>query len=302
MPQPEFVEMELIGIRMVPFRIADNTWAVILREPNVMRELHIVLGATEVSAIQHARGEDWNTPPPLSADLMLQLFAPFAVKVERVVIHRLIAGSFYTTLTLVQSEQRSEIDVRPGAGLALAAASHAPIRVERSLLEELGVDSGAIPGEEHEQQFRLRLAARVEAAEVPVPALAPFTEEVQQSVDDCLAQLRAEVDAVNVVLMHHSGALGAAQSPINSAALTHYSKALAVEAQNPPDVADIGRYTGFLMDDLFTPEAWVLFWQWSEWLLQISGAPHTAQNPDVVLVRLKRVAHELERLLAGPTA
>lgn len=329
MERPELVEMVIGSVQKVPFLKGEKSFEVILRDPVTAVEQRIVMREAEVGAIQHARGEVWHTsPPPLPADLTLRLLALTTAKVEHVIIHHLseefdnwllggtpkfagsdhvllAAESFYTTIIVGNGEQRTELEVRLSEGLALASAGGAPIYVKRTLFESTGIDSQPdVRDEMADLTFRQRLATLVEVAEprisTPKPAL--LVTEVQQQVDAYLARLCGDTDAQSAVLIHRSGTLVGAQGPIDRASLEHYSKALTTDTLSTEDGTDLGRYKSLLMDDLFTPDAWLLFWQWSDWFLQISGPPAGGPPPDTTLDRLKVAVKELAELCTAPTS
>ena len=311
MEQPTLVEMEFTGRpfdEVRPLALSEDA-ALILTERGTDRKLMLRVGRAELGAIHQARGVEGPflplPPPPLTASLPLRLLTSLGARVERVVVQKLVENTFYATVTVAYGEEHAEVDVRPSEALALAASSSAPIYAVRSVLDATGFDAAEWEGKpEAKQQFKQRLAARVEQAEPLTGPALRLSPEIQRQVDDCLARLLTDVRARVVVLMHHSGTLVAWQGSGDEAALAHYTKALAAQDNNPRDLGDLVRYEQILTDEIFPPETNLLFFHVrTGWRLQFGDAPGNPTFDDThTLPRAMMAVHELNCILPPDVA
>ncbi|MDD5557816.1 MAG: bifunctional nuclease family protein [bacterium] len=78
---------------------------------------------------------------PLTHDLISSILAGLGVRVERVVINDLRAGTFFARLYLREDGEEGarvvELDARPSDCMVIATQSGAPIFVDRSVLERV---------------------------------------------------------------------------------------------------------------------------------------------------------------------
>jgi hypothetical protein len=93
-------------------------------------------------------------PRPLTHDLIGHIFAALDVKLERVVVNDLRAGTYFARLILrVDNEIHHkivEIDARPSDCIALAAQTGAPLLVNRRVWDEVEDASEALRQAEEE--------------------------------------------------------------------------------------------------------------------------------------------------------
>lgn len=84
------------------------------------------------------------TPRPLAHDLMVVMLRQLSASVERVLVTRLVEGTFYAEIHLATPRGPFVIDARPSDALALAARTEAPIGVAEAVLTQAGVPEGAM--------------------------------------------------------------------------------------------------------------------------------------------------------------
>jgi len=82
-------------------------------------------------------------PRPLSHDLMHSILDAYGVSVDRVLV-TLKNGIYYGTLALSRNGQTKIFDGRSSDAIALGIHFHAPIMVNKDLLESAGEDSEKI--------------------------------------------------------------------------------------------------------------------------------------------------------------
>jgi hypothetical protein len=77
---------------------------------------------------------------------------------ERVVIHSLRDNTFYALLTLVQGENKKEIDARPSDAIAIALRVDAPIWVMEEVIADASIPVDRDADEAEQQAFHDFLA------------------------------------------------------------------------------------------------------------------------------------------------
>lgn len=108
---------------------------VVLRERNGTRRLSIVIGLTEMVAIQRRiRGDQ--IARPMSHDLLASVIDLLNGELEKVVINDLRDSTFYAKLLVRQNGEIVEIDSRPSDAIALTAGTDVPVYVEDHVLRE----------------------------------------------------------------------------------------------------------------------------------------------------------------------
>jgi RNA polymerase sigma-70 factor (ECF subfamily) len=289
----ELVEMEWNGWS---FASMHTPYVISLRKRGAARELRIpIANLDELAAIQHARGEKWEAPPPaIMPHLSLRLLAGVEAQIKRVVIRQLTDTAFYTTVTVGIDDQRTEIDVRPGEGLALAAAAGLSIHATRQVLAAAALNVDELNGlPEVQDSFKQRMAVVVDASTPPPSATTLLTPELKARIDDFLQHLHSDIGSTVLLFMHRSGALVSSLGSYDPDALAHYSRAMGLQEQNPRNVADLSRYTGMLLDEFIDPKWWLLIHQEHDWRLELSGPTAT----DTTVPRFRHAMQELAQLL-----
>ncbi len=108
---------------------------IVLRERNGSRMLRIVIGLTEVLAIDR-RVKHIPTARPLTHDLLAQIIESLSGELEKIVINDLRSGTYYAKLIIRHGGELVEVDSRPSDAIALGVATEVPIYVADHVLDK----------------------------------------------------------------------------------------------------------------------------------------------------------------------
>jgi len=109
---------------------------VLLREVETGQLVPIWVGIAEAQAIASALHEV-AYPRPMTHDLMANLLQRLDARLDELVIHDVVDGTYYGMLKLrVDGGEPVLVDTRPSDGLALALRAGATIRLSQEILEE----------------------------------------------------------------------------------------------------------------------------------------------------------------------
>jgi bifunctional DNase/RNase len=100
------------------------------------RSFPILIGLFEAVAIDR-KIREVETPRPLTHDLLANVIAGLAGRVERVVVNSLQNNTFYATLVIHQNAKVVEVDSRPSDAIALAVRVEAPIYVDEKVIDQV---------------------------------------------------------------------------------------------------------------------------------------------------------------------
>ncbi|MBI3129190.1 MAG: bifunctional nuclease family protein [Candidatus Tectomicrobia bacterium] len=126
------IEMKVKGLTLDPLT---NVPIVILRETEGERALPIWVGIFEAHAIAREI-ENFQTPRPMTHDLIRNLISGIKGKVSRIVVNDLKDNTFYAEIYLTLNGSEIVIDSRPSDAIAIALRTKAPIFVVEKVLEE----------------------------------------------------------------------------------------------------------------------------------------------------------------------
>jgi bifunctional DNase/RNase len=127
------VEVELSTVGM---DARSGTPVALLRDSISGEVVPIFIGLAEAEAILRALHEV-SMPRPMTHDLMGEVIGALDARMERVIVHDIINGTYYGRLELRRNADGEllEIDTRPSDGLALALRTGARIAVTRKILQ-----------------------------------------------------------------------------------------------------------------------------------------------------------------------
>ncbi|MDG1337309.1 MAG: bifunctional nuclease family protein [Flavobacteriaceae bacterium] len=135
--------MELIELKIQGISYSDNTsgaFALILDEINGSKKLPIVIGGFEAQAIAIALEKKIKTSRPLTHELFKGFADKFDIKINHILIHKLIDGVFFSNLVCEKDDEIIKIDSRTSDAIALSLRFDAPIFIDKSILDEAGFD------------------------------------------------------------------------------------------------------------------------------------------------------------------
>jgi len=143
--------MELIELKIQGISYSDNTsgaFALILDEINGNKKLPIVIGGFEAQAIAIALEKKIKTSRPLTHELFKGFADKFDIKINHILIHKLVDGVFFSNLVCEKDDEIIKIDSRTSDAIALSLRFDAPIFVEKGILDEAGFDDNEKYSEE----------------------------------------------------------------------------------------------------------------------------------------------------------
>lgn len=148
------IEVKVAGIAI---DAGSRSPIVLLRDTADRRHLPIWIGEVEAQAIIRAL-DPKSTPRPMTHDLLINTLDTCGIALDKVVIHSLKNGTFYSVLILQQGELRREIDARPSDAIALALRSRCPIWVMEEVILEASIPVDREADEAERRAFREFLA------------------------------------------------------------------------------------------------------------------------------------------------
>ena len=135
--------MELIELKIHGISYSDNTsgaFALILAEMNGSKKLPIVIGGFEAQAIAVALEKKIKTSRPLTHELFKGFADKFDIKINHVIIHKLVEGIFFSNLVCEKDDKIIKIDSRTSDAIALSIRFNAPIFIEKGILDNVGFE------------------------------------------------------------------------------------------------------------------------------------------------------------------
>ena len=146
--------MELIELKIYGISYSDNTsgaFALILTEINGSKKLPIVIGGFEAQAIAVALEKKIKTSRPLTHELFKGFADKFDIKINHVIIHKLIEGVFFSNLVCEKDDKIIKIDSRTSDAIALSIRFNAPIFIEKGILDNVGFEDN----DKHSEEINL---------------------------------------------------------------------------------------------------------------------------------------------------
>jgi bifunctional DNase/RNase len=157
------------------------------------RKLPVVIGGAEAQSIAVAMEKSVAPPRPLTHDTWMNMLKEMNVKIEKVVIHRLVNGVFFASIYSVDENGKQLIfDSRPSDAVALAVRVECPIYALASLLEQAGIT----PQEEQEADGTTGVEEELDTpGEQTREELEQLLEEAVENEDyELAARLRDKLD------------------------------------------------------------------------------------------------------------
>lgn len=144
------IEMKVTGLTIDPFT---NMPIIILKDLEEKSALPIWIGLIEASAIA-TELEKIELSRPMTHDLMRNILETLSVKVEKVEVNDLCDNTFFAKIYLRDKDHSFVIDSRPSDAIAISLRTHAPIFVDKKVIEKSrNIDLGKI-GKAGEQKIK----------------------------------------------------------------------------------------------------------------------------------------------------
>lgn len=176
----EMVEVVIDSIRV---SLMSQQRIVILRELHGERYLAIWIGVYEAEAITVAL-QEVEMARPLTWDLLKNALSALGGRIQRVEVVALREETFYGNIVVEANGRTLNIDSRPSDALALSVRVHAPIYVERSIMESAGITP------EEDLQEKPMAASSANPPASPSPGAEPETGSDRLSIfEDFLDKL-----------------------------------------------------------------------------------------------------------------
>jgi bifunctional DNase/RNase len=121
-----------------------GAYALILEEAEGDHRLPIIIGGFEAQSVAIALEKELKPKRPLTHDLFKNFAERFNIYLKQVIIHKLVDGVFYSSLTCEKDKIEEIIDARTSDAIAIAIRFNAPIFVYDSILKKAGFSSEEI--------------------------------------------------------------------------------------------------------------------------------------------------------------
>ena len=135
--------MELVELKIQGISYSDNTsgaFALILDEINGSRKLPIVIGGFEAQAIAIALEKKIKTSRPLTHELFQKFVDNFDIKLNHIIIYKLVDGVFHSNIFCEKDNKIIKIDSRTSDAIVLALRFNASIFVKKEILDDAGFE------------------------------------------------------------------------------------------------------------------------------------------------------------------
>ncbi len=135
--------MELVELKIQGISYSDNTsgaFALILDEINGNRKLPIVIGGFEAQAIAIALEKKIKTSRPLTHELFQKFANNFDIKLNHIIIYKLVDGVFHSNILCEKDNNIIKIDSRTSDAIVLALRFNASIFVKKEILDDAGFE------------------------------------------------------------------------------------------------------------------------------------------------------------------
>jgi hypothetical protein len=138
------MKIEVILQGIVPDKMAKQQMLVLkAKENDDGKYLPIWIGNLEAASIKQALQE--NPPPsrPITHELLKGILDSFKVTLQKVVIYKLVQGTFFAHLYLDKNGTEFAVDARPSDAISVALRMNAPVYIEEEVFEKQRI--GTVP-------------------------------------------------------------------------------------------------------------------------------------------------------------
>tara|TARA_A100001015_G_scaffold120200_1_gene133235 strand:+ start:3236 stop:3847 length:612 start_codon:yes stop_codon:yes gene_type:complete len=135
--------MELVELKIQGISYSDNTsgaFALILDEINGSRKLLNIMERFEAQAIAIALEKKIKTSRPLTHELFQKFADNFDIKLNHIIIYKLVDGVFHSNIFCEKDNKIIKIDSRTSDAIVLALRFNASIFVKKEILDDAGFE------------------------------------------------------------------------------------------------------------------------------------------------------------------
>jgi bifunctional DNase/RNase len=137
------VEMKIKGLAVDP---SSNAPIVLLADLGDRYVVPIWIGILEASAIA-TEMEKVEPPRPMTHDLLMRMLTDLHARVERIVVHDLVEGTFHARVHVASGERELVFDARPSDSIALALRAGASLWMDDRVIAQAAIRDDGEEGE-----------------------------------------------------------------------------------------------------------------------------------------------------------
>ena len=132
----DLIKLNIVGISYSQFK--SGAYALFLEEDRGLKKLSIVIGQCEAQAIAIGLDKNIKSPRPLTHDLFLDIAEKSQIILEKIIIHKLVKGIFYSSLVFIDKKTNNNfsIDSRTSDAIAIAIRFNASIYTYKEILDK----------------------------------------------------------------------------------------------------------------------------------------------------------------------
>ena len=130
------IKLNIVGLSYSQFK--SGAYALFLEDENGGKKLSIVIGACEAQSIAIGLDKSIVSPRPLTHDLFLSLAKNDNLTLDKVIIHKLEKGIFYSSMIFIKESSNASfmIDSRTSDAIAIAIRFNSPIYTSNEILNK----------------------------------------------------------------------------------------------------------------------------------------------------------------------
>jgi hypothetical protein len=196
------IKLEILDIS--PSQVQAGSFTMILAEEKGNIRIPIIIGMFEAQAIA-IELEKIDSKRPLTHDLFVSFSKSFDFSVEEILITDISDGVFYSKIICTDGIRQKNIDSRPSDAIAIALRFNAPIYTNSKVLEEAGVSTEDIQGQEvrHERSNKTSIEVKDKSKNKPLSELTihELSKMLKNSIEnedyENSAKIRDEIERRN---------------------------------------------------------------------------------------------------------
>ncbi len=198
------IKLDVLDIS--PSQVQAGSFTMILGANNGTVRLPIIIGMFEAQAIA-IELEKIDSKRPLTHDLFVSFSKSFDYTVEEILITDIDDGVFYAKIVCSDGIRQKNIDARPSDAIAIALRFNATIYTNAKVIEEAGVNTEDIQGdniegdEETSPKVSIKVKDRNKSKSLGELSINELSKKLQDSLEneeyETAAQIRDEIERRN---------------------------------------------------------------------------------------------------------